>query len=100
MMVTATGCARSPRCVQSEQAAMKRLILVGVVCAVVGLTIGAVLGLTVSDDHADEVSRLTQDLKSEQVKTAALTYVVEKLRIEREEMIQRTKPADAAKSSP
>jgi len=77
---------------------MKRLILVGVVCVVVGFIVGIVLGLTVSDDHADEVDRLTQDLKSEQVKTAALTYIVDKLRMEREVINAHMK--DTARSSP
>lgn len=63
---------------------MNRLILVGVVCIVAGFIAGAVSCLLVSDDHGADVSRLTEELKSERVKTAALEHIVGVLRGERE----------------
>jgi hypothetical protein len=42
-MVNVIGLRPQPRCVHSEQVAMKRPILVGVVCIVVGFFAGAVL---------------------------------------------------------
>ena len=73
---------------------MSRLILVGLVCAVVGFIAGTVSCLLVSDDHSADVRRLTQELKSERVKTAALEHVVRVLRVERENINDRLKSGE------
>lgn len=70
---------------------MSRLLLVGLVGVVVGFAAGAVSCLLVFDDHSADVSRLNQELKSERVKSAALEYAVDVLRIEREEINARLK---------
>jgi hypothetical protein len=70
---------------------MSRLLLVGLVGVVLGFVAGAVSCLLVLDDNSADVSRLKQELKSERVKSAALEYAVDVLRIEREEINARLK---------
>ena len=65
---------------------MNRQILVGLVCVSVGFIVGVSWSVIPREDHSAEIKSLTQELKSEQEKTAALTHIVDIIQQERKDI--------------